>query len=342
MAITMSFQQSRYPRAFEFLAKELPLVRTKHPDAWSALKQYSNLNDSEALEAVTLNSSPPIILGSTLGLATYGVFRRSHPARIEISTRVFEQFDQDADKESAQQFLLAKVLHEICHWGCFRKGVADNDQAGEDFEIKVFGQELAPWWAVPGPELVPDVDAVFSDPVARAQACIRLLSTPDYVAGKLEDPHQRVFGGGDVEESLSRGYRNNNPGNIRISSDMWKGLADPVQKTAFQQREKSFCVFREPEWGLRAIAILLKNYKHIHGLVTPRSIISRWAPASDNNNVVSYSSALAKALGTVPDGIVDADDDDTLIKMMRAIARHENDSKVPYGDVQFRAALLLI
>lgn len=72
-----------------------------------------------------------------------------------------------------------------------------------------------------------------------------------------------------------RGFRNNNPLNIRKGSN-WKGLS-PVQS------DKSFCVFKSMHYGVRAaICLLLKYYKK-YELHTLYDIISRWAPQCEND-----------------------------------------------------------
>lgn len=75
--------------------------------------------------------------------------------------------------------------------------------------------------------------------------------------------------------NLSRGFRNNNPLNIRKGSN-WKGLA-PVQS------DKSFCVFTEMHYGIRAALYLLLKYYSKYQLHTLYDIISRWAPDSEND-----------------------------------------------------------
>ena len=52
---------------------------------------------------------------------------------------------------------------------------------------------------------------------------------------------------------LSRGYRNYNPGNIRISNTRYKGEVVPSQDTAFKQ-------FQSMEYGYRAMFVLLHYY----------------------------------------------------------------------------------
>ena len=79
---------------------------------------------------------------------------------------------------------------------------------------------------------------------------------------------------------LSRGIRNNNPANIRRSATKWAYLK-PVQS------DKQFCQFLEMRYGIRAFFILMRTYRYKYGLKTPREIINRFAPASEND-VESY------------------------------------------------------
>lgn len=80
----------------------------------------------------------------------------------------------------------------------------------------------------------------------------------------------------------TRGMRNNNPLNIRRmgTKRLWQGQREDV-------KEKEFCVFNTPEMGYRAAWILLDNYLlwfAQHGEpYCISSIISRWAPSTENN-----------------------------------------------------------
>lgn len=110
-----------------------------------------------------------------------------------------------------------------------------------------------------------------------------------------------------------RGLRNNNPGNIR-HGDKWRGLAP-------DQLDKAFCTFSAPEWGIRAMAVILKNYQAKNGIHTISGIISRWAPPTENDTQ-SYVNVVAKACGVKPtDKIVVKD---ILPKLIPAIIKHEN------------------
>ena len=94
--------------------------------------------------------------------------------------------------------------------------------------------------------------------------------------------------------SLPRGIRNNNPLNIRRSKDQWKGLRAV-------QADASFCQFETLEWGWRAAFYLLtRTYYHKYRLYTIRSIVSRWAPASENNTR-AYIENVARLTGIDPD-----------------------------------------
>ena len=121
-----------------------------------------------------------------------------------------------------------------------------------------------------------------------------------------------------------RGIRNNNPGNIRWGSD-WKGL-----KKDGKQQDPSFCVFETPEYGIRALAKLLRNYQRLYGLNTPYRIISRYAPPTENETV-SYIDSVSWQLGITPDTPVDLTEDGVLMVFIKAIIRHENGIQ-PYSN----------
>ncbi|EMF2234062.1 structural protein [Salmonella enterica] len=130
-----------------------------------------------------------------------------------------------------------------------------------------------------------------------------------------------------------RGIRNNNPGNIRQGDD-WKGLVAKSQRT-----DKTFCQFTTPEYGIRAMIIILRNYQRRHGLNTVTGIINRWAPASENNTQ-AYINSVAQATGVTPDQRIDTTDSRFMVKLLQAIIRHENGIQ-PYDFGVFVKALEL-
>ncbi|EDR7911251.1 structural protein [Salmonella enterica] len=130
-----------------------------------------------------------------------------------------------------------------------------------------------------------------------------------------------------------RGIRNNNPGNIRWGDD-WKGLVPKDQRT-----DKSFCQFTTPEYGIRAMIIILRNYKRKYGLNTVSSFIKRWAPPNENNTQ-AYINSVAQATGVTPDQRIDTSDSRFMIKLLQAIIKHENGNQ-PYSFDTFDRAVEL-
>lgn len=132
----------------------------------------------------------------------------------------------------------------------------------------------------------------------------------------------------------SRGIRNNNPGNIRKSSEPWRGLA-----AAKDQKDPAFFTFETPEWGIRAMAVILRTYQTKYGLRTIRAIIGRWAPSAENDTD-AYVDAVAHAVGVAPDEPVDLLLGDTMRGVVLAIIRHENGEQ-PYSMEAINHGLLL-
>jgi len=122
-----------------------------------------------------------------------------------------------------------------------------------------------------------------------------------------------------------RGLRNNNPGNIRKSTDKWQGLA-------LVQDDPAFFIFTEPKYGIRAIGKILSNYERKYSLRTVRDLISRWAPPVENLTE-SYVNAVARAVGVAPDATIDVRAN--LPALASAIIRHENGSN-PFTAEQIR------
>lgn len=110
-----------------------------------------------------------------------------------------------------------------------------------------------------------------------------------------------------------RGIRNNNPGNIR-HGDSWQGLA-------LNQSDSDFCVFTSPEYGIRAMARIIINYRKRHGISTIHGIISRWAPPSENNTE-AYIRAVSDACHVQPTDVIDVKE--YLPDIISAIIKHEN------------------
>lgn len=133
-----------------------------------------------------------------------------------------------------------------------------------------------------------------------------------------------MAGTNSTTRQLPRGIRNNNPGNIRLSSAAWKGKAKV-------QSDAAFVTFDTPEYGIRAMARILLNYQSKHKLDTIEEIIDRWAPPVENNTN-AYIAQVARAAGVKKDDTISLATNRTLFrKIMIAIINHENGRPQAYG-----------
>jgi hypothetical protein len=126
-----------------------------------------------------------------------------------------------------------------------------------------------------------------------------------------------------------RGVRNNNPGNIRQSATPWQGEVPG--------NDPAYATFATPEAGIRAMGKNLLTYQDGYGLNTVSAIVSRWAPATENNTG-SYVTTVSKAMGVKPDDTIDLHDPDTMTRMVGAMIQQEN-GKQPYTDAQVSAGV---
>jgi len=110
----------------------------------------------------------------------------------------------------------------------------------------------------------------------------------------------------------SRGYRNNNPGNIRyIAKNPWRGQVGD---------DNGYGIYSSPQEGTRALGQQLRAYER-RGLRTVRDVISTWAP-SNENNTAAYVNAVASGLDVAPDEVIPVSS--WLAELARLIAKHEN------------------
>ncbi len=105
-----------------------------------------------------------------------------------------------------------------------------------------------------------------------------------------------------------RGIRNNNPLNIRKSADKWQGQinanVNDNDNNSTPKGESVFCQFYTMEYGWRAaFVILCRTYYGKYGLKTIRDIVSRWAPAKENNTE-AYIRHVSDYTGIAPNKVL--------------------------------------
>lgn len=134
-----------------------------------------------------------------------------------------------------------------------------------------------------------------------------------------------ILGGGTAVYEMTRGLRNNNPGNIVYNpANDWQGQTG---------RDGAFAVFSDPVYGLRAMGKVLLNYAK-QGYTTVDSIIRRWS-ATDQDAYVANVSA---ALGVDPFAYIDVASN--LPGFFAAITHQENGLN-PYSDATLEQAAQL-
>ena len=119
-----------------------------------------------------------------------------------------------------------------------------------------------------------------------------------------------------TNSKLPRGYRNNNPLNIRISSSEWKGKSANNTDGVFEQ-------FVDLAYGYRAALVTIRTYIRKYGLDTVRKIISRWAPENENNTE-AYIKHVCEIADLNENNSIGLNDKDTLTRLVYAMAIIEN------------------
>lgn len=120
---------------------------------------------------------------------------------------------------------------------------------------------------------------------------------------------------------LPRGYRNNNPLNIRINpANKWQGKVANNTDGVFEQ-------FVAMEYGYRAAMKLIQNYINNYGLKTVSDIISRWAP-TDENNTAGYIQRVIGINNWTAGKLIDPDDKDDMCDLAYAMAIVENGNTI--------------
>lgn len=122
-----------------------------------------------------------------------------------------------------------------------------------------------------------------------------------------------------------RGIRNNNPGNIEWGSQ-WQGLRPESERT-----DNRFAQFKDPVFGIRALACVLITYqdkrkaKDGGRIDSVKEIIERWAPSFENDTGAYANSVAALLEGVGPDDeVVDVHNFEHLRPIVEGIIRHEN------------------
>ena len=118
------------------------------------------------------------------------------------------------------------------------------------------------------------------------------------------------------QPGLPRGIRNNNPGNIK-DGEFAQNLP------GYAGSDGTFARFDSPEAGHQAQVALLGRYGK-QGIDTVAGVVSRWAPASDGNDVRGYAQFVASRLGVSPNDPINLQDPAVASRLASVMAQFEN------------------
>lgn len=134
------------------------------------------------------------------------------------------------------------------------------------------------------------------------------------LARRISDTTMKQFS----NSNLPRGYRNNNPLNLRISPNRWLGKVTDNTDGTFEQ-------FSEMKYGYRAAIKTIQTYINKYGCRTLEQIISRWAPANENNTA-AYIANVSHRTGFAPSATIDPHSRTQLTALAAAMSVSENGS----------------
>lgn len=131
-----------------------------------------------------------------------------------------------------------------------------------------------------------------------------------------------------ADPKQSRGYRNNNPGNLEyVPANRWVGQLG-IEPPPLDGSAPRFVRFDTPENGIRALELTLQSYQDRHGLRTIRQIITRWAPPKNNrgrqeNRTEAYIGFVAERTGFARDERLDVHRYEHARPLVEAIIAYE-------------------
>ena len=122
------------------------------------------------------------------------------------------------------------------------------------------------------------------------------------------------------KEQLPRGFRNNNPLNIRIGN-VWLGEVNHPTDPHFEQ-------FVSMTYGIRAACILLRRYIRHYKRTTIPQVITAWAPPSENATS-HYVDIVCQLSGITPDTQLDYSNKVQMCRLLAAMIQVENGRSLP-------------
>lgn len=135
-----------------------------------------------------------------------------------------------------------------------------------------------------------------------------------------------------IMAKMTRGVRNNNPGNIRINpNNKWLGKVTP-------SRDKAFETFSEYRYGVRAMIKLIQSDIR-SGKNTITKLVKEYAPPNENDTNAYVNSVASKSGFTAHQPLIA--NKETIRKIVTAMSHHENGFEA-INDKQFEDGYAIV
>lgn len=145
--------------------------------------------------------------------------------------------------------------------------------------------------------------------VVKKPVAVQVKATPATPASKI---------------GLTRGMRNNNPGNIIYNKNIkWNGSVGS---------DGRFVKFNTMENGVRALARILLVYQKKYGINTIEGIINKWAPPIENQTD-KYIDFVCKNSGIDRHTKLDLKDPSQIYRIVDSIIKFENGKAIDDGTI---------
>ena len=130
-----------------------------------------------------------------------------------------------------------------------------------------------------------------------------------------------------MEKKAPRGIRNNNPLNLRITATPWQGKKIPNTDGSFEQ-------FTNLEYGLRAAMVNIRTMIKRDRLDRIATLIPRWAPKSDGNDVIAYIKYVCDRSKIGMNDRLDCNNKNQICRLVWAMAEMECGVPISFGRVE--------
>jgi len=145
-------QIGEFPKFARYVRHSMPDCASVHTIV-KYLKKYAALSAEEITHALTWGTEPLVYVADLWDEIAWkpeanGRFYPAKPYQIDIAKHRVDQFeigfgDTQRTASGRDVFVVgATILHELCHWGCFKNGVTEVGEHGKKFELAVYGRNI--------------------------------------------------------------------------------------------------------------------------------------------------------------------------------------------------------